>query len=81
MIDKDLEDTQKKACGCYGPAHSSNCSVGTFDSSDANLGSTKKGYAVPKDSVYTKEIWNAAIEACINLVAHEDKLNLRKLKK
>jgi len=34
-----------------------------FDSSNANLGDTKKGYALKPDSVYAKEVWNAAIEA------------------
>lgn len=53
-------------------------SVGTFNTSDANLGST-----VPNNSIFTKEIWNAAIEAAANkikgapLFANE----IRKLKK
>lgn len=40
--------------------------VGTFDSSDKNLGQTKKGYAL--DNVYAKEVWNAAIEAAALIV-------------
>lgn len=36
-----------------------------FDSSDDNLGQTKKGYALGKDSVHAKEVWNAAIEAAL----------------
>lgn len=60
--------------------------VGKFDTSDANLGSTKKGYAVPNDSVYSKEIWNAAIEQCLIINAKfngttEIDENIRKLKK
>lgn len=41
--------------------------INKFDTSDANLGSSKKGYAVPNDSVYTKEIWNEAIEAAAKI--------------
>jgi hypothetical protein len=69
----DTEYAQTERCKCVG-----------IDISDANLGQTKKGYVVPADSVYTKEIWNAAIEAAANVsdayaftVADE----IRKLKK
>lgn len=43
-----------------------------FDTSDTNLGSTKKGYAVSKDSVYAKEIWNAALEEAASWLKIED---------
>jgi Zn-finger nucleic acid-binding protein len=46
------------------------CDCETFDSSDANMGKTKKGYAVPNDSVYTKEIWNASIEAAADMAKY-----------
>lgn len=42
--------------------------IDKFDTSDANLGLTKKGYAVPNNSVYTKEIWNAAIEEAAKII-------------
>lgn len=54
------------SCGCNEPQ-----SVGIFDTSDANLGQTKKGYAIPNNSVYAKEIWNTAIEAAAELVQNE----------
>lgn len=52
-----------------------------IDSSNANLGQTKKGYAVPNDSVYSKEIWNAGIEAAANVSEINSAANIRKLKK
>jgi hypothetical protein len=58
-----------------------------FDISNANLGSTKKGHAIPNNSVYTKEIWNAAIEEVIKTlikkvyVSNELKFIIRGLKK
>lgn len=59
-------------------------SAAKLDTSDANLGLTKKGYAVANNSVYTKEIWNAAIEEAAKIADDADELAakwIRKLKK
>lgn len=54
-------------------------SVG-IDSSNANLGQTKKGYAV--NNMYAKQIWNDAIEAAARCVHNEvDAEAIRRLKK
>lgn len=87
MTDDSLDDTQQtadKASAEYDRlfgADNAKLSVGIFYTSDANLGQSKKGYAVPADSVYTKEVWNAAIEAAANVAEINSAADIRRLKK